>query len=92
MPLAAPFFQSAMANVPQAVIVFGFPPGYRRRPRTNNGLERLNKKTNRRTRVATLFPNEASPLRLVSVVLSESSADWETERSCLNMEARMPRL
>ena len=76
------------ANVPEGVTVFGFPPGHRRRLRTNNGLERLNKEIKRRTRVATLFPNEASLLRLVSAVLSEISDDWETERSYLNMEAR----
>jgi putative transposase len=62
--------------------------GHRRRLRTNNGLERLNKEIKRRTRVATLFPNEASLLRLVSAVLSEISDDRETERSYLNMEAR----
>ena len=76
------------ANVPEAITVFGFPPGHRRRLRTNNGLERINKEIKRRTRVATLFPNEASLLRLVSAVLSEISDDWETERSYLNMEAR----
>jgi transposase-like protein len=76
------------ANLPEALTVFGFPPGHRRRLRTNNGLERLNKEIKRRTRVATLFPNEASLLRLVSAVLSEISDDWETERSYLNMEAR----
>ncbi len=55
--------------------------------RTTNGLERLNKEIKRRTRVATLFSNEASLLTLVSAVLSEISDDWETERSYLNMEA-----
>ena len=58
------------------------------RDRTNNGLERLNKEIKRRTRVATLFPNDASLLRLVSAVLSEISDDWETQRSYLNMKAR----
>jgi len=79
------------ANVPEAITVFGFPPGHRRRLRTKNGLERLNKEIKRRTHVATLFPNEASLLRLVSAVLSEISDDWETERSYLNMEASMTR-
>ena len=54
----------------------------------STGLERLNKEIKRRTRVATLFPNEASVLRLVSAVLSEIGDDWETERSDLKMEAR----
>jgi transposase-like protein len=75
-------------NVPEAITVFSFPPGQRRRLRTNHGLERLNKEIKRHTRVATLFPNEASLLRLVSEVLSEISNDWENERFYLNMEAR----
>jgi len=75
-------------NVPEALTVFAFPAAHRKRLRTNNGLERLNREIKRRTRVATLFPNEASLLRLVSAVLSEISDDWETERSYLNMEAR----
>ena len=64
------------------------PAAHRRRLRTTNSLERLNKEIKRRTRVATLFPNEASLLRLASAVLSEISDDWETERAYLNMEAR----
>jgi transposase-like protein len=43
-------------------------------------LERLNEEIKRRTRVAGLFPNEASALRLVSAVLMEISEDWETGR------------
>ena len=39
--------------------------------RTTNGLERLNKELKRRTRVATLFPNSGSCLRLVSALLAE---------------------
>jgi putative transposase len=85
----APEFASWLeANVPEALTVFAFPAAHRKRLRTNNGLERLNKEIKRRTRVATLFPNEASLLRLVSAVLSEISDDWETERSYLNMKAR----
>jgi transposase-like protein len=75
-------------NIPEALEVFAFPAAHRKRLRTNNGLERLNKEIKRRTRVATLFPNEASVLRLVSAVLSEISDDWETDRSYLNMKAR----
>ena len=73
---------------PEAITVLRIPLAHRRRMRTTNGLERLNKEIKRRTRVATLFPNEASLLRLASAVLSEISDDWETERAYLNMEAR----
>lgn len=75
-------------NVPEALTVLGCPPPHRRRLRTTNSLERLNKEIKRRTRVATLFPNEASLLRLVSAVLSEISDEWETQRTYLTMETR----
>ncbi len=58
----------------------------RRRLRTTNLLERLNKEIKRRTRVATLFPNEASLLRLVSAILMETSEDWETGKIYLTVE------
>jgi hypothetical protein len=72
----------------EAIIVLILPLADRQRLRTANSLERLNEEIKRRTRVATLFPNEASLLRLASAVLSEISDEWETERVNLNMEAR----
>ena len=76
------------ASVPEGLSIFTLPAGHRKRLRTTNSLERLNKEILRRTRVATLFPNEASLLRLASAVLSEISDDWETARAYLNMEAQ----
>ncbi|MCP4447658.1 MAG: hypothetical protein GY811_20320 [Myxococcales bacterium] len=43
--------------------------------RTSNLLERLNKEIGRRTRVATIFPNQAWCLRLVSAILIETSEE-----------------
>ena len=57
----------------------------RRRLRTTNLLERLNKEIKRRTRVATLFPNEASVLRLVASILMETNDDWLGQSRYLNM-------
>jgi putative transposase len=74
------------ANVPESLTVFAFPAAHRRRLRTSNLLERLNKEIKRRTRVATLFPNEAALLRLVSAVLMEISEEWETDKIYLRME------
>jgi putative transposase len=73
-------------NVPEGLTVFALPTAHRRRLRTSNLLERLNKEIKRRTRVATLFPNEAALLRLVSAVLMEISEEWETEKIYLRME------
>lgn len=72
-------------NVPEGLTVFELPDTHRRRLRTSNMLERVNQEIKRRTRVATLFPNEASLLRLVSAILSEISDDWETGKVYLTM-------
>jgi len=72
-------------NVSEGLAVFALPSVHRRRLRTTNMLERLNKEVKRRTRVATLFPNEASLLRLVSAVLMETDEDWQTRNCYLNM-------
>src|SRR4051794_3342082 len=74
------------ANIPEGLAVFALPASHRRRLRTINVLERLNKELKRRTRVAGLFPNEASALRLVSAVAIEISDEWETNRKYLTME------
>lgn len=74
------------ANVPEGLTVFALPAEHRRRLRTSNPLERLNEEIKRRTRVATLFPNEASLLRLVTAILQETSEDWETGKIYLNLE------
>lgn len=74
------------ANVPDSFTVFAFPATHRRRLRTSNLMERISQELKRRTRVATLFPNEASLLRLVSAVLMEISEDWETENPYLRMD------
>lgn len=80
------------ANVPEALTVFAFPSALRRRLRTSNLMERLSKEIKRRTRVATLFPNEASLLRLVSAVLIEISEQWETDKIYLRVEGSGPLL
>jgi len=75
------------ATVPEGLAVFALPEPHRRRLRTTNALERLNRELHRRTRVATLFPNEGSLLRLVSAMAAEISEEWETGRAYLNMES-----
>jgi transposase-like protein len=70
-------------NVPEGLTVFAFPAEHRRRIRTNNTLERLNRELKRRTRVASLFPNDASLLRLATAVLMETDDEWQTEKRYL---------
>jgi transposase-like protein len=73
----------AEQNIPEGLTVLQFPADHWRRIRTSNVLERVNKEIRRRTRVATIFPNENSCLRLVSAVLMEISEEWETGRTYL---------
>ncbi len=70
-------------NIPEGFAVFKFPVNQRKKLRSTNMVERLNREIKRRTRVATLIPNEASLLRLVSAILSETSEEWETGRRYL---------
>jgi len=74
-------------NIPEGLTVFTLPESQRKKLRSTNMVERLNKEIKRRTRVATLFPNEASLLRLVSSILVEISEEWETGRKYLTMSA-----
>jgi transposase-like protein len=73
-------------NIPEGLAVFTFPASHRRMIRTTNGLERISREVHRRTRVAGIFPNEASCLRLVSAILMEIDDDWQTGRVYLTFE------
>ena len=89
-PAAPKLADWAEHNVPQGLTVLevDLPASHRRRLRTVNVVERLNREVYRRTRVATLFPNEASLLRLVSAVLIETSEEWQAGKKYLTMEQR----
>jgi len=78
----------AETALPEGFAVFDLPDHHRKRLRTSNVLERVNKEIKRRTRVATLFPNEASCLRLVTAVVMEISDEWETGRIYLTMDEK----
>ena len=74
------------ANIPQGLAVFSLPTAPQCRMRTSNAIERVNQELKRRTRVASLFPNEASLLRLISALLCEISEEWLTGKIYLNMK------
>jgi transposase-like protein len=73
-------------NVPEGFAVFSLPGKHQRQMRTTNSLENLNRQIKRRTRVAGLFPNEESLLRLAGAVLMEISDEWECGKIYLNMK------
>lgn len=72
-------------NLPEGLTVLAFPEAQRRKLRTSNGLERLNREIRRRIRVVSIFPNDAACLRLVTALLMEVSDEWETGKSYLTL-------
>ena len=75
----------AEENLPDGFTVFAFPEAHRRRLRTSNACENVNRQIKARTRVVGLFPSEESLLRLVSGVLTEISETWETGKAYLSL-------
>lgn len=70
-------------SLPEGLAVFAFPEPHRRLLRTTNSVERVNREIKRRTQVASIFPNEASCLRLVCALLMEISDDWQAGKAYL---------
>jgi putative transposase len=63
-----------------------FPKEHGKRIRTTNMMERANKGLKRRTKVAGVFPNEESLLRVVGSILMDINEEWVTGRRYLTME------
>jgi putative transposase len=66
------------AHVYQKLAVMNFPAEHQKRLRMPNLSGRVNHELKRRTRVLRVFPNAASLLRLVMVVLIEIDEDWQS--------------
>jgi len=62
----------------EAFTYFKFESHFWRKIRTSNPLERTNREIKRRTKVATIFPNEASCIRLITANLVEAHENWAT--------------
>jgi putative transposase len=72
-------------NLEEGLTAFQYPKSHRQRIRTTNGLERLNREIARRTKVAALFPNKESCLRLVTALLEEIHEDWMAGKMYLSI-------
>lgn len=72
-------------NVEEGLVVYNYPKEHRIKIRTSNCLERVNKEIRRRTKVAGLFPNEESCLRLVTAILQEVHESWATEPAYIKL-------
>lgn len=68
-----------------ATAVLAWPEGYRKRLRTTNSQERLNKEIRRREQVIGIFPNTASVERLLGALLMEFDEAFSTSKRYLDM-------
>lgn len=59
----------------------------RKRLRTSNMIERLNQSIKQRTKVAKIFANEDSCLRLVSSIVMEISDEWQSSKAYLSLSS-----
>lgn len=70
--------------------VFDFPPQHQRRLRTVNGIERVNREIERRTRVVSIFPSESACLRLITAILMEMDEEWQIGKIYLTLGEEAP--
>jgi putative transposase len=73
------------SNVPESLTVFQFPARHRKKLRTSNVAERVNRELKRRTRLVSIFSNVASCLRLVSALAAEIDEEWQTGKNYMIM-------
>lgn len=74
-------------NGPEGMTFYKRPRGHWKKVRTVNVVERLNEEVKRRTRVARLFPNEASCERLVTAVVADIHEEWAIGKKYLSHES-----
>lgn len=65
----------------QCLAVLELAPNHRRRINSTNMIERLMREVKRRSRVVSIFPNDASCDRLVGAMLIEYHEAWQCERA-----------
>ena len=79
-PVHIPKIGPHMDTAKSEVLAFNtFPRAHWRKIWSTNPLERLNKEIKRRARVVGIFPNEASVIRLVGMILTDTNDEWITD-------------
>ncbi len=63
---------------------YAFPAEHRRKLRSTNPLERLNREIGRRTDVVGIFPDDRSLIRLASMLAIEQNDEWLVGRRYLS--------
>jgi transposase-like protein len=89
--LLRPKYPAAAAIVEEAehdvLSYMAFPSQHWRQLHSTNPLERQNKEIRRRTDVIGIFPNPASALRLVTMLMVEQNDDWAVNKRYFSLES-----
>ncbi|VXB58899.1 transposase [Burkholderia sp. 8Y] len=72
-------------NIAETLTFYRLPRAHHKHLKSTNMLERLNEEIRRRTRIVRIFPNEASCLRLIRALCSETHETWLEDSRYLNM-------
>jgi len=70
-----------------ALTFMAFPTAHWSRISSTNQIERINREIRRRTRVIGIFPNIASALRLIGMILLEQTEDWHADKRYMSEES-----
>lgn len=70
-----------------ALTFMAFPSAHWSRISSTNQIERINREIRRRTKVIGVFPNVASVLRLIGMILLEQTEDWHAEKRYMSEES-----
>ena len=89
LPKVAAMLEAAEEDV---LAFFAFPANHRRKLRSTNPLERLNREIGRRTDVVGIFPNDRALVRLSTCVAIEQNDEWLVGRRYLSVGSMEPLL
>ncbi len=84
LPKVAALLEEAEEDV---LAFFAFPSEHWPKIRSTNPLERFNREIGRRTDVVGIFPDDASLIRLVSMLAIEANDEWLVGRSYISLKS-----
>jgi putative transposase len=83
-----PKVAALLAEAEEDVLAFfAFPAEHWPKLRSTNPLERFNREIGRRTDVVGIFPDDASLIRLVSMLAIEANDEWLVGRSYISLKS-----
>jgi len=84
LPKIAALLEQAEEDI---LAFYAFPAEHWRKLRSTNPLERFNREIGRRTDVVGIFPDDASLIRLVSMLAIEANDEWLVGRCYVSLES-----